>query len=75
MLKTVVKSSVRVLTCVVVVVLLTGIGCVNSLMFHPEMSRGGYGESTEGYVDIGTNGVKIAALVLGPERGKKAILR
>ena len=30
-------------------------------MFHPEMRKGGYDESTEGYVDIGTNGVKIAA--------------
>ena len=75
MLKTVVKSSVRVLSCVAVVALIVGTGCVNSLMFHPEMCRGGYGESTEGYVDIGTNGVKIAAIVLGPERGKKAILR
>ena len=75
MLKTVVKSSVRILACVAVVALIAGTACVNSLMFHPEMSRGGYGESTEGYVDIGTNGVKIAAIVLGPERGKKAILR
>ena len=75
MLKTVVKSSVRVLACVAVVALIAGTACINSLMFHPEMSRGGYGESTEGYVDIGTNGVKIAAIVLGPERGKKAILR
>ena len=75
MLKTVVKSSVRVLSCVALVALIVGTGCVNSLMFHPEMCRGGYGESTEGYVDIGTNGVKIAAIVLGPERGKKAILR
>ena len=74
MLRTVVKSSVRILACVVVVALIAGTACVNSLMFHPEMSRGGYGESTEGYVDIGTNGVKIAAIVLGPGRGKKAIL-
>ena len=75
MLKTVVKSSIRILVCVVVVVLLTGTGCINSLMFHPELCRGGYGESTEWYVDIGTNGAKIAAIVLGPQRGKKAILR
>ena len=73
--KTVVKSSVRVLACVAVVALIAGTACVNSLMFHPEACKGGYGESTEGYVDIGTNGVKIAAIVLGPERGKKAILR
>ena len=75
MLKTVMKSSGRILACVAVVALLTGMGCINSLMFHPDFCRGGYGESTEGYVDIGTNGVKIAAIVLGPERGKKAILR
>ena len=75
MLKTVMKSSGRILVCVAVVALLTGMGCINSLMFHPDFCRGGYGESTEGYVDIGTNGVKIAAIVLGPERGKKAILR
>ena len=75
MLKTVLKSSVRILACVVGVALLTGTGCINSLMFHPEFCRGGYGESTEGYVDIGTNGVKIAAVVRGPEHSKKAILR
>ena len=75
MVKTVVKSSVRVLACVAVVALIAGTACVNSFMFHPECCKGGYGESTEGYVDIGTNGVKIAAIVLGPERGKKAILR
>ena len=75
MLKTVMKSSVRILACVAVVALLAGMGCINSLMFHPEACKGGYDESTEGYVDIGTNGVKIAAIVLGPGRGKKAILR
>ena len=75
MLKTVVKSSVRVLSCVALVALIAGTACVNSLMFHPEACKGGYGESAEGYVDIGTNGVKIAAIVLGPERGKGAILR
>ena len=75
MLKTVVKSTVRILACVVIVALIAGTGCINSLMFHPELCRGGYDESMEGYVDIGTNGVKVAAIVLGPERGKKAILR
>ena len=75
MLRTVVKSSVRILACVVVVALIAGTACVNSFMFHPECCKGGYGEFTEGYVDIGTNGVKIAAIVLGPERGKKVILR
>ena len=44
-------------------------------MFHPEFARGGYDEKSPGFVDIGTNGVKIAAVVRGPEHGKKAILR
>ena len=53
--------------------LLIGTGCINSLMLHPV--KGGYNAATRGYVDIGTNGVKIAAIVLGPDRGKKAIIR
>ncbi|MCR5414064.1 MAG: alpha/beta hydrolase [Kiritimatiellae bacterium] len=50
-------------------------GCclVNAMMFHPV--KGGYDESLAGYVDIGTNGVRIAAMTVGPERGKKAIIR
>ena len=48
----VVKSVLRILACVAVVALIVGTGCVNSLMFHPEACKGGYGESTEGYVDI-----------------------
>ena len=74
-MKSIVKSICRVTACVVALALLVGMGCLNSLMFHPEMSKGGYDESTEGYVDIGTNGVKIAAMVFGPVKGKKAILR
>ncbi len=83
--KPIMKSVLRILFCVAVVAVLAGTGCINSLMFHPEFCRGGYGESTEGYVDIGTNGVKVAAIVYGPEhgsppsqglrRGKKAIIR
>ena len=69
------KSLCRIVVFAAALVLLAGMGFLNSLMFHPEMSRGGYDESTAGYVDVGTNGVKIAAIVLGPERGKKAILR
>jgi len=75
MLKTVMKSVLRILVCGVVVAVLAGTGCINSLMFHPEFCKGRYGESTEGYVDIGTNGVKIAAIVLGPEHGKKVVIR
>ena len=85
MIKSIMKSVFRIAGCVILLALVIGTGCINSLMFHPEFCRGGYGESTEGYVDIGTNGVKIAAIVLGPKRGsppsqelrrgKKAILR
>ena len=75
MMKSVMKSVLRILVCAVIIALITGMGLINSLMFHPEACRGGYNESTKGYVDIGTNGVRIAAIVLGPERGKKAIVR
>jgi len=54
-------------------VILIGTGCINSMMFHPV--KGGYSENTPGYVDVGTNGVRVAAFVLGPEHGKKALIR
>ncbi len=73
MIKDAYKRVARIIAIVVVLSLLIGTGCINSLMFHPV--KGGYGETTRGYVDIGTNDVKIAAIVLGPERGKKAIIR
>lgn len=73
MIKDAFKSPARIIAIVVVLLLLIGTGCINSLMFHPV--KGGYDAATRGYVDIGTNGVKIAAIVLGPERGKKAIIR
>ena len=73
MIKDAFKSAARIIAIVVVLLLLIGTGCINSLMFHPV--KGGYDAATMGYVDIGTNGVKIAAIVLGPERGKKAIIR
>ena len=73
MIKDAFKSAVRIIAVVVVLLLLIGTGCINSLMFHPVKGR--YNVTTRGYVDIGTKGVKIAAIVLGPERGKKAIIR
>ena len=75
MMKKLAKSVARVCVVVVLLVLVIGIAGINMLMFHPGMVKGGYDATTPGYVDIGTNGVKIAAVVLGPERGKKAILR
>ena len=83
MIKDAFKSAARIIAIVVVLLLLIGTGCINSLMFHPV--KGGYDASTAGYVDIGTNGVKVAAIVLGSgrgsppsqglRRGKKAIIR
>ena len=45
---------------------------INRFMFHPV--KGGYDAALDGYVDIGTNGTAIAARVLGPHKGKKAII-
>ena len=83
MIKDAFKSAARIIAIVVVLLLLIGTGCINSLMFHPVKGR--YNATTRGYVDIGTNGVKVAAIVYGPEhgsppsqglrRGKKAIIR
>ena len=83
MIKDAFKSAVRIIAVVVVLLLLIGTWCINSLMFHPVKGR--YNVTTRGYVDIGTNGVKVAAIVYGPERGsppsqglrrgKKAIIR
>ena len=85
MIKSIMKSVFRIVGCVFVLALVVATGCINSIMFHPEFARDGYDEKSPGYVDIGTNGVRIAAVVRGPERGsppsqelrrgKKAILR
>ena len=75
MIKMIMKSVFRIVGCIFVLALVVATGCINSIMFHPEICRGGYRETTSGYVDIGTNGVKIAAVIRGPEHGKKAILR
>ena len=66
-------SVARVVFGVIVGVFLICTLCINSLMFHPV--KGGYDATTRGYVDIGTNGVRVAAMVLGPERSRKAIMR
>ncbi|MGN0855244.1 MAG: alpha/beta hydrolase [Kiritimatiellia bacterium] len=66
-------SAARILVWLVVFAELVGGCAINTLMFHPV--KGGYDRTAHGYVDIGTNGVGIAAFVLGPRRGKKAIIR
>ena len=83
MIKDAFKSAAKIIAIVVVLLILIGTGCINSLMFHPVKCK--YNATTRGYVDIGTNGVKVAAIVYGPERGsppsqglrrgKKAIIR
>ena len=65
------KSVLRILICVLVGVELIGCFCINSIMFHPVRH---YDASYPGYVDIGTDGTKIAAVTIGPKKGKKAIL-
>ena len=67
MIKDAFKSAARIIAIVVVLLILIGTGCINSLMFHPV--KGKYNATTRGYVDIGTNGVKVAAIVYGPEHG------
>ena len=45
---------------------------INRLMFHPV--KDGYSETFPAFVDIGTNGCRMAAIVSGPKRGKAAII-
>ena len=75
MIKKLLKALLRICILVIVLGLVVGTGCINTIMFHPEFARDGYDEKSPGYVDIGTNGVRIAAVVRGPERGKKALIR
>ena len=42
MIKMIMKSVFRIVGCVFVLALVIGTGCINSIMFHPEMCRGGY---------------------------------
>ncbi len=53
-------------------VLVLGCLCVNKLMFHPV--AGGYSADLPGYVELGSGDEKIAAVIRGPHKGKKAIL-
>ena len=75
MIKKLLKALLRICILVIVLGFVVGTGCINTIMFHPEFARGGYDEKSPGFVDIGTNGVRIAAVVHGPEHGKKALIR
>ena len=57
-----------------VIMQIVGLVAIDKLMFHPEMVKAGYDATLPGYVDIGTNGTRIAALIRGPAKGHKAIL-
>lgn len=74
-LKSIAKHLLRIVLLTVVSLEVIGSSFIDQFMFHPGYAGKTYTERTKGFVDIGTNGVKIAAMVLGPERGKKAILR
>ena len=67
-----VKSVLRTLILFVALLQVAAWLLVDRLMFHPV--KGGYGENLRGYVDIGTNGVKMAAVVRGPQKGNAAII-
>jgi len=75
MVKKILKSVLRVVAVLVVLVVIIGCTCIDKFMFRPEMVRHRYTPKTEGYVNIGTEKDVIAAVVMGPKRGKKAILR
>ncbi len=62
------------LVLIVGLAIIQGLIClfINRFMFHPV--KGGYEKTLVGYVDIGTNGVSIAARTIGPSHGKKVIL-
>ena len=71
-MKRLVKSVLRTLILFVVLLQVAAWLLVDRLMFHPV--KGGYGEDLRGYVDIGTNSIKIAAVVRGPQQGNAAII-
>ena len=75
MINKLLKSLLRIVILVIVLGFVVGTGCINTIMFHPEFARDGYDEKSPGFVDIGTNGVRIAAVVHGPEHGTKALIR
>ena len=45
---------------------------IDCFMFHPV--KNGYDKDVDGFVDIGTNGVSIAARIVGAHKGKKVIM-
>ena len=62
------------LVLIVGLAIMQGLACllINRFMFHPV--KGGYDKTLDGYIDIGTNGVPIAARVIGVPKRKKVIM-
>ena len=75
LIKDIGKRILRVAIVVFVMMQIIAYSCIDWFMFHPGMVTEKYDESAEGYVNIGTGEEPIAAVILGQERGKKAILR
>lgn len=69
-----IKGGLIVLLTLFVIMQAVGFLLLDQLMFHPEMVCGGYGVDIPGFVDIGTKGNRIAAVRIGPEHGRKAVL-
>ena len=66
------KRDIFIVPCGLLAIQVLAWLCINRFMFHPV--SGGYDESISGYVDIGTNGVRIAARLLGSDRDKKVLI-
>ena len=66
-----IKPVLRIVVLMLVGLEVIGCCCVNSLMFHPVRY---YDARHPGYVDIGKDGEKIAAVVGGQPKGRKALL-
>ena len=65
------KSVLRIVVLALVGIEVIGCFCIDSLMFHPVRQ---YDAGHPGYVDIGRDGEKIAAIVCGQQQGCKALL-
>ena len=67
----VLRTVSRIAVLTLIGIELIGCCCINSLMFHPVRY---YDARYPGYVDIGRDGEKIAAIVCGQRKGRKALL-
>jgi pimeloyl-ACP methyl ester carboxylesterase len=66
------KRDICVLLFGVLLMQVLSCGLINQFMFHPV--KDGYDKLIDGYVDIGTNGISIAARLIGISKGKKVII-